>query len=134
MATLFTMNVFGQEITEKQKKFANSFIEAVGQNNSKKVIKMMDKAYRKEQLKNLNGNKEQFVNELFGGEDLKDNSVYVNMKLNEITRIEIAEVIPLKGSNEFNYIFRVRNGRFDILSTLLMKKKGRKYGFVGSFG
>lgn len=134
MATLFTMNVFGQEITEKQKKFANSFIEAVGQNNSKKVIKMMDKAYRKEQLKNLNGNKEQFVNELFGGEDLKDNSVYVNMKLNEITRIEIAEVIPLKGSNEFNYIFRVRNDRFDILSTLLMKKKGRKYGFVGSFG
>lgn len=122
-----------QEIEEKQIAFANKFIEAVSEHNTKKVIKMMDKEYRKEQISFLNGNKEQFVNELFSGEDMSDPSIYVNVKLDEITKIEIAEVTELKG-NKYNYVFRVRTAEFDLFSSLILKKRGRKYGFVGAVG
>ncbi len=132
---LIGMNVSAQsEISQKQIDFANKFIQAVGDHDQKKVIKMLDKEYRKEQLAFLNGNKKQLVDELFGGEDMKDPSVYANIKLENVLKIEIAEVIPLKGNNKYNYIFRVRDGQFDILTTLILKKKGKKFGFVGAFG
>jgi hypothetical protein len=129
-----SVNAFTQEISEKQKSFANKFIEMVTQHNAKKVMKMMDKKYKKEQLANLNGNKEQFVNELFGGEDISDPSIYVNVKLDEVTKIEIAEVIKLKGDTKYNYIFRIRTADHDIFSSLILRQRGRKFGFIGSFG
>ena len=96
-------------------------------------MKLLDKTYRKEQLKFLGGNKEQFVNELFGGVDqLADEYTYINTKFNDIQKIEVAEVVPLKEGG-FNYIFRIRDGEHDILKSLLLVVKP-KYGFVGSSG
>lgn len=134
IVTVLSMNTYGQDVSKKQVDFANKFVEAVSTNNSKKVIKMMDKRYRKEQLQFLGGNKEQFVNELFGGEDLIDQSIYVTIKLEDITKIEIAEVIELKGDEGYNYIFRVKSAKFEVLSSLRLKKRGRKYGFEGAYG
>ena len=134
LGLMISLGSRAQEISQKQIDFANAFIEAVSSHNQKKVIKMMDKEYRKEQLANLKGNKKQFVDELFGGEDMKDPSIYANIKLENVIKIEIAEVIPLKSGNKYNYIFRVRDSQFDILTTLILKKRGKKFGFIGSFG
>ncbi len=122
-----------QEITEKQIKFVNKFIEAVHDHNAKKVIKLMDKSYRTDQIAFLGGNKEQFVNELFGGVDqLAAEYTYINTKFLDIIKIEVAEVIPLDDGN-FNYIFRIRDGQHDILKSLLLVVKP-KYGLVGASG
>ena len=134
VVAVLSMPAFGQDISKQQVRFANKFIDAVSTNNSKKVIKMLDKGYKKEQLKILAGNKEQLINELFGGEDLTDHSIYVTIKLDEIKKIEIAEVIQLKGGEGYNYIFRVKSDRFEVHSSLRLKKRGCKYGFEGAYG
>ena len=123
---------FGQTFTDKQLKFANSFVDAVSNHDSKAILKHLDKGYRKEQLKFLEGRTEQFINELFGGNDM-DTDDYVNMKYKDITKIEIAEVIPLKEGG-FTYIFRIRDGKHDILSSLYLSQKGKKFGFIGAVG
>ncbi len=127
-------NASAQDISEKQHEHVNKFISAVSEHNQKLVIKCMNKAHRKEQIKFLGGNKQQFVDELFGGTDIVTPEIYFNIKLNEVERIEVAEVIPLKGDAGYNYIFRVRSGKKDILSSLRLVKKGRKYGFIGAVG
>jgi len=112
-------------------KFVNTFLEVVHTHNRKKVIKMMDKKYRKEQIAFLKGNTEQFVNELFSGEDLLTGD-YINIKFANILKIEVAEVIALKEGG-FTYIFRIRDGEHDILSSLFLVATG-KFGFVGAVG
>lgn len=123
---------YGQDFSDKQIKFANSFVDAVGEHNSKAILKHLEKNYRKEQLKFLNGQTNQFINELFGGNDLTTDD-YVNIKYKDITRIEIAEVIPLKEGG-YTYIFRIRDGKHDVLCSLHLAKNGKKYGFVGAVG
>lgn len=127
-----TFSSFGQSINEKQIKFANSFVDAVSNHDSKAILKHLDKNYRKEQMEFLGGRTEQFINELFGGNDMTTDD-YVNMKYKDITKIEIAEVIPLKEGG-YTYIFRIRDGKHDILSSLHLTQKGKKYGFVGAVG
>jgi len=92
----------------------------------------MDKTYRKEQLAFVEGRKEQFLNELFGGQDIRTNE-YINMKFNDIQHIEVKEVIPLKDGS-YNYIFSIRDGQHLLLRSLLLNKDGRRYGFIGSVG
>lgn len=125
-------NSFAQEVSEKQIAFANSFLEAVISHSEKKVIDKMDKSYRKEQLKFLEGRTTQFVNELFGGEDLLTGN-YVNIKLVEIQKIEIAEVIQLKEGG-YTYIFRIRAGSNDVLCSLTLSSNKSKFGFIGTLG
>lgn len=125
---------FGQEISEKQQTHVAKFITAVTNHDQKSVIKLMDKKYRKEQIAFLKGNKEQFVNELFGGSDVNNSDIYVQLKLNEITKIEVAEVIELKGGEGYTYIFRIRGKEKDVYISLGLKKTGKKYGFIGSVG
>jgi len=125
---------FSQDVSVKQEAFVNKFIATVASNSEKKTLKFLDKAYKKEQLENLNGDKEQLVNELFGGQDLADTDTYLNIKISEITNIEVVQVIKLKESNQYTYIFKVHKGDQKIHSSLRLKIKGKKYGFVGSLG
>ncbi len=113
---------YSQEISEKQQAHVANFITAVTNHDQQAIIKLMDKKYRKEQLAFLKGNKEQFVNELFGGSDVNNNDVYVQMKLTEITKIEVAEVIELKGGEGFTYIFRIRGNEKDVHISLGLKR------------
>ena len=131
---IVSFNSFGQEISEKQHEHIRAFVHAVENHSVKKVIKLMNKTYKKEQLAFLKGNKDQFVSELFGGTDFTSNSEdYINIVFSEITKIEVAEVIALKKGG-YTYIFRIRDGNHDILSSLRLVKEGRKYGFIGSVG
>lgn len=121
-----------QEISEEQKHFVNHFISVVEAHQLKATLKCTDKIYRKEQLRFLEGRKEQFVNELFGGMDLNTNS-YVNTRFNDILKIEVAEIIPQEDGS-FEYIFRIRDEKHDLLKSLLLRKTKNRFGFIGSMG
>ena len=121
-----------QEIDMKRIDFVNKFYKAVVSHKQGKVIKLMDKAYRKEQIKFLDGNKEQFVNELFGGVDINSKK-YVNLKLTEIENIEIQDVFD-RGTDEWEYVFHVKAGDRMVKRSLMLRKSGKKYGFIGSQG
>ena len=131
---LFINTGIAQEtsIHKRQQKHVNKFMDAVKDNSEKKIYRLLDKNYRKEQLDFLEGRKSQLVNELFGGGD-QFTQEYININLTDISRIEIAEVIKNKDGT-YKYIFRIRNEKNDILKSLILLKKGRKYGFVGSVG
>lgn len=129
---IFSIGSFAQEITDKQIDFVNSFIAAVESHNMNTVIKMTDKEYRKVQLKFLEGRKEQFINELFGGVDLMTDK-YVNTRFADILKIEVAEIIPQE-NGYFEYIFRIRDGEHDLTKSLLLRKTKNKFGFIGSVG
>lgn len=124
--------VFSQEISVKQISFVNEFMSAVETHNMNAVLKMTDKTYRKEQLKFLEGRKEQFINELFGGVDLFTDK-YVNTRFIEILKIEVAEIVPQE-DGYFEYIFRIRDSEHDLMKSLLLKKTKNKFGFIGSMG
>ena len=120
------------EISEKQDRFVSDFITSIEAHNRKKVIKKLDKTYRTEQIAFLNGNKEQFLNELLSGEDqLSEETTYFNMNFDQITNIHVAEIIPLKDGN-YTYIFHIYDGEHEVLRGLLLITS--KLGFVGSSG
>lgn len=124
-------SLFAQEIPQEQIDFVNEFVDAVTSHNDKKIYKCLDKAYRKEQGKFV-GSREQLLNELFSGTEV-GGSTFVTMKIDDILRIEVAEVEGGEGGN-YTYIFRVRDGSNDILAELYLIKKGNKFGFEGARG
>ena len=125
---------FSQEnaINVKQQKHIAKFLKYSISHNNKKIFKLLDKTYRKEQLTFLKGNKTQLIDDLFSGMDI-DNENFINMGLENILKIEVAEVIKNK-DNTYKYIFRVRDSEHDILFSLPLKKTKNKYGFIGAMG
>ena len=129
---LLSKGGFSQEIEQDQIAFVNKFIASIESHNLDATLKCTDMDYRKEQLKFLEGRKEQFIDELFGGVDMLTDK-YVNTRFVNILRIEVAEIIPQE-SGYFAYVFRIRDGEHDLIKSLLLKKSKNKYGFIGSMG
>lgn len=121
-----------QEIDMARIQFVNEFCAAVLSHDEAKVIQRTDKDYRKEQIKFLDGNKTQFVNELLSGLDI-DSDDYINAKLTEIESIEIVEAREY-GQGEWEYVFHLKVGAHIIQRSLLLKKDRNKFGFIGSQG
>lgn len=134
-AIVFLSYSFGfaqTQISDAQQKYVQAFITAVKEHNQKKTIKLLDKDYRKEQIKFLGGNKDQFVDELFSGTSIGDGP-FVVFDFENILSIEVAEVIDYE-NGEMEYIFRIKDSTNDALCSLFLKKKEKKYGFVGAVG
>lgn len=117
--------------------FITSFIAAVEINDSERVIEHLDKQYVKTQLKQfLKNNKEQFLNELFSGEDCSSKT-WVNFKFEEITSMEVAEISEVDAEN-LKIVFRVKNAEHEAKCDLLLKKTTKKkkinFGFIGEVG
>ncbi len=129
---LLSKGGFSQEIEQNQIAFVNKFIASIESHNLDATLKCTDKDYRKEQLKFLEGRKEQFIDELFGGVDMLTDK-YVNTRFVNILKVEVAEIIPQEGGY-FEYVFRIRDGEHDLIKSLLLKKSKNKYGFIGSMG
>lgn len=121
-----------QEIPEAQIAFVNQFIAVVEAHDFEATLNCTDKTYRKEQLKFLEGRKEQFIDELFGGVDIFTEQ-YVNTRFVNITKIEVAEIVPQE-NGDFEYIFRIRIEHNDLLKSLLLRKTKNKFGFIGAMG
>ncbi len=129
--------LFAQEHTEQDRMdFIIEFTEAVNDHDSKKVIKMMNKTYRKNQIRFLKGNKEQFLNELFSG---YKNGEFYNVKFDEIYECLFSELSEDQDGNTICY-FILTEQEFDgeeaeeIYVDLLLIFKKRKWGFVGASG
>ncbi len=129
---LFPFGSNAQDISEDQIAFVNNFVAAAQEHNYKKVFKHLDKSYRKEQKKFLKGNKTQLMDELFGGTEI-DGDKYIGIPISEIIKIEVAEVESMEDGS-YTYIFRVRDANHDILASLTLVKKGKRFGFVGAVG
>lgn len=127
---LISPTTFAQEISPDQIAFVRNFTKAVQDNRTRKILSFLDKDYRKTQSKFLDGAKEQLLNELFNG---KSNGVFVGIPITEILKIEVAEIQQEKDGS-YAYIFRVRSANHDIVSSLQLIKKGRRFGFVGASG
>ncbi|MFK7787393.1 MAG: hypothetical protein AB8B56_19875 [Crocinitomicaceae bacterium] len=127
-----SISLYAQEIDQKRIDFVNKFYLAVINHKQSKVIKLMDKDYRKEQLDFLNGNKEQFVDELFSGVD-QESSKFINSELKNIEAMEIQDVKEA-GKDKWEYTFLVEAGPYKMEISLLLKKNKKKYGFVGASG
>ena len=122
----------GQEIDLKRIDFVNKFNNAVVAHKQGKVIKLTDKGYRSEQVKFLDGNKEQFVNELFGGIDIHT-ELYINLKLTDIENIEVQDVFN-RGNGDWEYVFLIKSGEVIVERSLLLRQTEKNYGFIGSQG
>lgn len=121
-----------QEISDDQINFVNDFAAACKNHDYKKVYKHLDKSYRKKQRKFLKGNKTQLMDELLGGTGIDDDE-FVVIPISEIIKIEVAEVMETEDGS-FEYVFRVRDAKHDILAYLHLEKKGKRFGFVGAVG
>ena len=131
---LVSLSSFSQKVKPEHEKIVSQLMTSVTSHSEKGVLKSLDKSYKKEQLAFLEGNKEQLVNELFGGQNLADTDVYLNFKISEITKIEVVQVIELKGDAGYTYIFKVWKGEQAIMSSLHLKANGKKFGFEGGRG
>jgi hypothetical protein len=138
--TLLFIGVFAgfsgaaQENDTDRIEFAKKFCATVIAHDQDQVIKLTDKSYRKAQIKFLGGDKTQFVNELFGGMDVLTDD-YINLKFAEIETIAVVEVSEY--SDEFGgweYVFHIKVGMHTVWKSLLLKKDGGKFGFIGSQG
>ncbi len=128
----FSISSSAQEVDMERISFVNKFYKAVVSHKQSKVIKLMDRDHRKEQIKLLGGNKEQFVNELFSGIDIHTEK-YFNVKLSEIENIEIQKINDL-GDGKWEYIFHIKSGELLLEQSLTLRKSGKKYGFIGAVG
>ncbi len=121
-----------QDGSQEQIDFVNDFKEAVREHDMRKIYRSLDRDYRKSQKKFLGGNKRQLLNELFAGTGITD-EVFVVIPIDEILKFEVAE-IERENSSTHTYIFRVRDANHDILTSLVLVKKGKRFGFVGAVG
>lgn len=116
-----------------RKVFVKQFLKNVCDNNSRKVRKSLNNDYLKDQLKILDGDKKQFLNELFLGVD-KTSGESVSIKFNEISSIVVYEVaeITAKDKIAWVYVFEVSDGTHTILAPLLLEKHFGSFGFIGA--
>ena len=131
---LLSLVSHSQNLRMEHSDVVSKLLTSVTDHNEKGILNSLDADYKKEQLEFLEGNKEQLVNELFSGQDISDSDKYLNFKISDITRIELMDVIELKGNAGFTYIFKVWSGDKAILSTLKLKANGKKFGFEGGRG
>ena len=134
MIILFTLPAAlnAQTLNKKRVKFGDDFVKAVNAKKRKKVLRMCDESYRKDQLKFLNGDEEQFLDELFSGID-QDSEEYVSVKFDDIQSFELVEI----GHEDVEgvvYQFIIRSNGKEILITLLLTVHGKTYGFEGASG
>ena len=101
------------------------------------LMAYMDEDYLKEQHEdNLNGNDIQFVNEIFCGKDITDDSFHC-IKQEEITYFEAAEITQVE-ETRYKALFIVGNKENKVACKLLISKRIRegkiKLGIVGAVG
>ena len=146
LLTVFTVmscsNVIYLKDTEKAEKFAmKTFLKDVKEVALNKhytvLMSYMDQGYLKEQHGNfLNGNDLQFVNEIFCGKDIVDDSFHC-IKQEDITYFEAKEITQIDAYT-YKSLFIVGNPSNKVACKLLISKKvndGKiKLGIVGAVG
>lgn len=122
-----------QQLDQEGQEFISSFVDAVRAHDQKKVMKHLDKKYRKEQIKFLEGNKEQFINELFAGAN--EAGTFMTPDFNSIISFSQIDVKEISGEiPTFEVGFEVDIPDYILYSTLLLVRKKKKYVLIGAVG
>lgn len=142
LIVLFSTGIsYGQENGEAQRRqIISSFVEAVVNHKIEETISFMTPKYRDEQLKwFLKGNKVQFLDELFGGQD-EISKEWLVVPFNSIIGLELVKIEIDEEELSWIVYFIVDDGKHLVHADLRLinwkgKKKGRiKYGFEGAYG
>lgn len=134
IGVLLALSSSAQDVETERIEFVKKFEAAVMAHDQAAVIKLTDKGYRKAQIKFLDGDKTQFVDELLGGVDIFTDE-YINVKLADIHEVNVIEVSEDgAGNGEWVCVFQIRAGPHTISRSLLLRKDGTKFGFIGSQG
>lgn len=117
----------------------SAFIKAVETHDQNLTIQLLDKNYVKLQLKQfLKNNKDQFLNELFSGQD-EISKDWLAVNFSEIRSVQMIKIEPDDEENWIVY-FKVSDGIHVVAADLRLicvkKKKNSRcaYGFQGAFG
>ena len=134
IGVLVAFSSSAQDVETERIEFVKKFEAAVMAHDQTAVIKLTDKAYRKAQINFLDGDKTQFVDELFGGVDVLTDE-YINLKFTEIQEIEYFEKTEYdEGFDGWVCVFLIKTGNNTIQRSLLLRRVGKKFGFIGSQG
>lgn len=124
---------YSQTVDDEGQSFIHSFEHAVKDHDDKSVMKLLDKKYRKQQLKFLKGNKDQFLNELFSGEN--EAGDYLNPDFRTINTITLVDVKEIEGDlPTYEVGFEVDIPDYTLYSTLILVKMKNKYVLIGAVG
>lgn len=137
---LLLITSLSQAQPEKERlAFIGSFTEAVSAHDGDRVIAHLTESYVNAQLKEfLNNNKDQFLDELFGGM-IEGTEEWINLDFHAIDSIEFVE-LKETGNSTWEVTFMIKSGSVVVLSELTLfalkkKKKSKlKYGFEGAVG
>ena len=122
-----------QQLDKEGLEFITSFVDAVRDHDQKKVMKHLDKKYRKEQIKFLGGNKEQFINELFAGAN--EAGTFMTPDFNSIISFSQIDVKEISGEiPTYEVGFEVDIPDYILYSTLILVRKKKKYVLIGAVG
>lgn len=126
----------GDQIPVDLNKFLLSFEKTILSKNFNKISRYIDTDYKKEQLANVAGNIQQFINELFCGE-YADTREFMCVELNNIQSIRLIEM-KLIEEDLYNAVYEISiPGRKLIVDWDIRKASNNRisgYGFIGAFG
>ncbi len=126
----------GSFISTEMNQFLLAFEKKVKGNKKVALIEFIDTDYKMEQLGNLNGNMEQFINELFYGTQIPGGK-FTNILLSEIDEIKLIEMQKV-GSDLYRATYEIKSAeikikvKWDIRNAKNNPISG--FGFIGAYG
>lgn len=113
--------------------FMDKFNKAVIAHDEKLIFKMLDKTYRREQLKFLQGNKKQLIDELFSGNN--EAGEWTNLNVSEITQCWMYNNELLEDGNYSIWLeLELENNIISVELLVQINKNPKKWGIVGARG
>lgn len=127
-----SLSLHAQQVSERENLLIMDFLKAVNTHDTKLLMKTLDKSYRKEQLRFLEGRKTQFINELFSG-TLIETQVFTTPKFEELSNCLVGEIQYTEDGSTI-YVFQCSYQDQNLQFNLTLRQKGKKYGLVGAVG
>jgi len=122
------------ETSASMHKFLTRFEKSILKHDHNKLMKFMHKNYVQEQHdKFLEGRTEQFINELFCGDNLKHNQ-FECIKLSQIQKITRLRIEKNGHFQRIVYRIETQNTQVEIVLGIQKQADNKKYGLNGAVG
>lgn len=126
----------GSALPNEMNKFLHRFEKIVISGKSKDLQSYIDTDYKVEQLGNLSGNMDQFINELFCG-NIEYSDIFKCIEIQDISGIRLREMI-LISDNLFQATYLVSTKAYSIIVNFDIRNAANNpnsgYGFIGAYG
>ena len=126
----------GPTLSNDMNKFLQSFEKIVISGKYKGLQAFIDTDYKVEQLGNLSGNMDQFINELFCG-DVENSNTFKCLEIQNIKAIRLREMISI-ADDLYQATYLVSTNDYSIIVNFDIRKANNNpnsgYGFIGAYG